>query len=85
MDKTVIDYNIPIQDKKHIDDYYKMCKKLFGDDFEPTEKYFTTDEHIDILIEKLCKAIDNLGEENGWYIGDDIEVRIELEYKPENK
>ena len=85
MDKTIIKYNIPIQDKKHIDDYYQMCKKLLGENFEPTEKYLTTDEHIDILIDKLCEAIEKLGEENGWYIGDDIKVRIELEYKPESK
>ena len=85
MNKTIIDYNIPIQDKKHIDDFYKMCKKALGEDFEPTEKYLTTDEHIDILIDKLCEAIDSLGSENGWYIGDDIKVRIELEYEPENK
>lgn len=85
MKKTIVEYNIPIQDKKHIDDYYQICKKLLGENFEPTEKYLTTDEHIDILIDKLCEAIEKLGEENGWYIGDDIKVRIELEYEPESK
>ena len=85
MDKTTIEYNIPIQDKKHINDFYQTCKKLLGEDFEPIEKYLTTQEHIDILIDKLCAAIEKLGEENGWYIGDRIKVKIELEYEPENK
>ena len=85
MDKKIIEYNIPIQDKKHIYDYYQMCKKLLGEDFEPTEKYLTTEEHVEILIDKLYEAIENIGEENGWYIGDDIKVKIELEYKPESK
>ena len=85
MNKTIINYNIPIQDKKYIDDYYKMCKKILGDDFEPKEKYLTTNEHVDILMDRLYEAIKKLGEENGPYTGDDIEVRIELEYKPENK
>ena len=85
MNKTIIDYIIPIQDKKYINDVLSVCKKLLGEDFEPTEKYLTTDEHIDILIDKLCEAIDSLGSENGWYIGDDIKVRIELEYEPEDK
>ena len=85
MEKKIIEYNIPIQDKKHIDDFYKMCKQLLGEDFEPTEKYLTTYEHIEVLMDKLYAAIENIGEENGWYIGDDIKVKIELEYKPENK
>ena len=85
MNTKIIEYNIPIQDKKHIDDYYQMCKKFLGKDFEPTEKYLTTKEHVEILVDKLYEAIENLGEENGWYIGDDIKVKIELEYKPESK
>ena len=85
MKKKIIEYNIPIQDRKHIDDFYKMCKKVSGEDFEPTEKYLTTDEHIEVLVDKLYKEIENIGEENGFYIGDDIKVRIELEYKSESK
>lgn len=85
MNKKIIEYNIPIQDKKHIDDFYKKCKELLGENFESTEKYLTTDEHINILIDKIYDAIKEIGESNGWYIGDDIEVKIELEYKPENK
>lgn len=85
MDKTIIEYNIPIQDKNHIDKYYEMCKKLMGDDFEPPEKYLTTQEHIDVLFDKLFEAITKLGDENGWYIGDGIKVKIELEYESENK
>jgi hypothetical protein len=85
MDKTIIEYNIPIQDKNHIDKYYEMCKKLLGDDFELPEKYLTTQEHIDVLFDKLFEAITKLGDKNGWYIGDGIKVKIELEYKPESK
>ena len=85
MDKTIIEYNIPIQDQKHIDNYYKTCKKLLGENFEPTEKYLTTQEHVDVLFDKLYAAIEKLGEENGWYIGDSIKVTIELEYEPESK
>ena len=85
MDKAIIEYNIPIQDKKHIDDFYKTCKKILGEDFEFPEKYLTTDEHVDVLIDQLRANIEKLGEENGWYIGDGIKVKIELEYKPESK
>lgn len=88
MDKTIIEYNIPIQDKKHIDDFYKRWKEVFGEDFEQfvqPEKYLTTQEHIDVLFDKLYSAIEKLGEENGWYIGDGIKVKIELEYEPESK
>ena len=85
MDKKIIEYNIPIQDRKHIDDYYQMCKKLLGENFKPTEGYLTTEEHIEVLVDKLYEAIENLGEENGFYIGDGIKVRIELEYQPESK
>ncbi len=85
MDKKIIEYNIPIQDRKHIDDFYQRCKELLGEDFKPREEYLTTEEHVEVLIEKLCEAIENLGEENGFYIGDDIKVRIELEYQPESK
>ena len=85
MDKKIIEYNIPIQDRKHINNFYKMCKKVLGEDFESTEKYLTTDEHIEVLVDKLYKEIENIGEENGFYIGDGIKVRIELEYIPESK
>lgn len=85
MDKKIIEYNIPIQDKKHIEDYYKMCKKILGNDFEPKEKFLTTDEHVDILINKLYEALEEIGEDNSWYVGDGIKVKIELEYEPENK
>lgn len=85
MDKTIIEYNIPIQDEKYINEYYEMCKKLMGEDFEPPEKYLTSEEHVEILIDKMCEAMDNLGKENGWYIGDNIKVKIELEYEPESK
>ena len=85
MDKTIIEYNIPIQDEKYINEYYEMCRKLMGEDFEHPEKYLTTQEHIDVLFDKLFEAIQKLGDENGWYIGDDIKVKIELEYEPESK
>lgn len=82
MDKKIIEYIIPIQDKEHVDLHNKMCKEMFGLYFTP---FVDTDRHIDILIDKLCEAIEELGEQHGWYIGDDIKVKIELEYEPENK
>lgn len=85
MDKKIIKYNIPIQDKKQIDDFYKMCKDIMGEDFEPTEKYLTTGEHIDILTEKFVDAIIEVGNDGGWYYGDGIKIKIEIEYEPESK
>lgn len=82
MDKTVIEYYIAIQGKEDCERQNKMCKEMFGDDFTPIKP---TEEHIDILFEKLNETIEKVGDEGGWYVGDGIKVRIELEYDPENK
>jgi len=82
MDKTVIEYDIPVQDEEQVEDYNKKCEEMFGDQFTPLK---STDEHVGILIEKLVDAIEKVGDEGGWYVGDGIKVKIELEYDPENK
>ena len=82
MAKTVIEYYIPIQSKETVDRFNKMYEEMFTNDFEP---YKSTEEHIDILIDKFLEAISKVGDTGGWYWGDDIKVRIELEYEPENK
>lgn len=84
MEKKVIEYNIPIQDKKYIDDFYKIHKEITGG-LEPTEKYFATGEHIDTLTDKFVDTIIEVGNDGGWYTGDYIEVKVEIEYKPECK
>ena len=80
MDKKTIEYSIPIQSKETVDN--KMCEEMFGDNFFP---YLSTEEHIEILGNKLIEAIQLVGDDGGWYTGDDINVKIELEYEPENK
>ena len=82
MGKKIIEYIIPIQDKEEVDRVNKMCREMFGDNFTP---YLTTEEHIDILVDKFLKAIITVGDDYGWYCGDDIKVKIEIEYRPENK
>ena len=82
MEKTVIEYYIPIQSKETVDKFNKMCEEMSGNDFEP---YKSTEEHIDILVDKFLEAISKVGDSGGWYWGDDIKVKIELEYEPENK
>lgn len=82
MEKLFIEYNIPIQDKENCNENNRMCKEMFGDNFTP---YKTTEEHIEVLIDKLYKAVEKVGNDGGWYLGDGIKVKIELEYDPENK
>jgi hypothetical protein len=83
MEKTVIEYDIPIQGKEQVEKHNKMCLEMFGEDrFTPLK---STEEHVDILFEKLYEAIDKVGDAGGWYVGDGIKVKIELEYDPENK
>lgn len=80
--KKVIVYDIPIQSDEHVEEWNKKCEEVYGDKHIP---YKSTDEHTDILIGKLYDAIEKVGEEGGWYVGDGIRVKIELEYEPEDK
>lgn len=82
MEKTIIEYDIPIQSEEQCDEHNKMCREMFGENFTPIQ---STHKHIDILFEQLYKAIDKVGDDGGWYVGDGIKVKIELEYDPENK
>ena len=82
MDKEVIEYDIAIQDEEDIAEYNKFGREIHGDDFNP---FKTTDEHVDILIDKVYDAIEKVGDSGGWYLGDGIKVKIEIEYEPENK
>lgn len=82
MDKTIIEYNIPIQGEEDCKKQNEICKEMFGEYFTPI---IPTEEHMDILFEKIQEAIENVGNEGGWYIGDGIKVKIELEYEPEDK
>ena len=76
LDKAIIEYHIPIQSAERVDRFNKMLK-------EPI--YKTTEEHIEILIDKLVDAIEKVGDAGGWYTCDSIKVKIELEYEPEDK
>lgn len=82
MRKTIIEYSIPIQSEEQVEKHNKMREEMFGSEFIP---YKTTEEHAEILTGTLLDAIQEVGDEGGWYLGDDIKVKIELEYIPENK
>lgn len=83
MEKVVIGYNIPIQGEEQCKRYNKMCKELHGaGNFETAD---TTEVHIETLLDQLYDAIDKIGSEGGWYVGDSIKVNIEIEYEPEDK
>jgi hypothetical protein len=83
MDKEVIEYDIPIQDEEDCQKHNKMCLEMFGEGrFTPVK---STDEHLDILIDKFYKALEKVGNAGGWYTGDGIKVKIEIEYEPEDK
>jgi hypothetical protein len=82
MEKTVIEYDLPIQSEEQCEKHNKMCREMFGEQFTPIKP---TEEHIEILINQLYKTIEKVGDEGGWYVGDGIRVKIELEYEPEDK
>lgn len=83
MEKVVITYNLPIQGEEDCERQNKICEELAGkDQYTPI---LPTEAHIDILFEKLQDAIEKVGDDGGWYVGDGIKVKIELEYDPENK
>jgi hypothetical protein len=82
MDKTIIEYYIPIQSEERVTESNKKYKEAFGNDFEP---FKSTEEHINILLDNLLETICKVGDAGGWYWGDDIKVKIELEYEPEDK
>lgn len=83
MEKATIEYIIPMQSEEIVDEYNKAYEEMFGHKRE--EPYKSTDEHIEILFEKLFDAIGQVGDAGGWYWGDSIRVNIEVEYEPEDK
>ena len=82
MDKTTVEYFIPIQSPEYVAEVNARNREVFGND---NLQYKSTDEHIDILIDKLLDAIEQVGDAGGWYRHDEIRVKIEVEYIPENK
>lgn len=55
MDKTVIEYLVPIQSDKDVSEYNAMLREFCGKgNFTPCK---TTDEHVEILINQLAEAI----------------------------
>lgn len=74
--KKALEYDIPVNpDKEELD----KRNKAWGSNFR------TTDEHVQELVDKLCDAIEEVGDAGGWMIGDGIKVKIELEYEYEDK
>jgi hypothetical protein len=83
MKKTIIEYDLPIQSEEQCEEHNQMCERTFGADrFTPIKP---TEVHIEILINQLYEAIEKVGDEGGWYLGDGIKVKIEIEYEPEDK
>ena len=77
-----IEYFIPIQSAEYVAEVNTRYKEAFGDN---AIQYISTDEHIDILMDKLLEAIGQVGDAGGWYRHDGINVKIEVEYVPEDK
>ena len=74
-DKSIIQYDIPVNAKEECD----RINKSLGTSFRSTE------EHIDELLERICDTIYEVGDKGGWFLGDGIKVKVEIEYDPENK
>lgn len=73
---TVLEYVIPLNpDTKRLEKY----NKEYGTDYKSTV------EHVNILIDKIYDAIEQVGNEGGWYIGDTIRAKVQLHYEPEDK
>jgi hypothetical protein len=83
IEKTVIEYNLPIQSEEQCKKHNKMCREMFGENNFTVAK--PTEEHIELLINQLYETIEKVGDDGGWYTGDSIKVKIELEYEPEDK
>ena len=83
MEKVCINYCIPMQSKEIVEKSNKAYEEMFG--YKPDEPYKSTDEHIKILLDKILEAIGQVGDAGGWYWGDAINVKIEVEYEPESK
>lgn len=82
MNKTTVEYFIPIQSAEYVAEVNARNKEAFGNN---AIQYKSTDEHVDILIDKLLEAIDKVGDAGHWYLHDGINVKIEVEYEPEDK
>lgn len=83
MEKRIIEYDIPIQDKEQCDEHNEKMRKEYPD--QDVTQLKSTEEHMLILFEKLRDTLYEVGDEGGWYIGDGIKVKIEMEYDPEDK
>ena len=82
MHKKYIEYSIPVQSQEQCDELNKMLEEMFGDGFKRIE---STETHLDKLFDEIFDGIEEVGNEGGWYVGDGVRVKIEIEYEPENK
>lgn len=74
--KQSIEYLIAINgDEKQVSEKNEKCGTVFK----------STEEHYDTLMDKVENVIHEVGDQGGWYIGDGIRVKVEVEYEPENK
>ena len=70
------EYLIPINgDEERV----KTINAGLGTDIKSTEW------HIENMFNKLDDTIEKVGNEGGWYISDDIRVKVQVTYEPENK
>lgn len=76
MEKKTLDYVLPINPKK---------ERLEKTNQELGTNYRTTTEHYDELIDKFNDLLDKCGGDGGWYVGDHIQINIQVEYVPEDK
>lgn len=71
-----MEYIIPIQPN---DEKLARLNKELGVDFK------STDWHLNNMLGQIVEQIEKCGGEGGWYVGDHIKVKIEVEYCPEDK
>ena len=75
MAKRTLEFDLPVYEDERV----KEVNKNLGTEFK------TFDEAIKDMVVSIYNEVHNVGNEGGWYIGDGIKVKVEIEYEPEDK
>lgn len=72
MQKT---FTIAIQSQEMVDEYNNKN----GTNFKATEG------QLEGMLDDIIEMIEQCGDKNGWYVHDTMQVKVSVEYHPENK